>query len=133
MVRQKNMYRLVDMVMHISPMDQVAEKESFPFIKYYKLLRMPIRAFRILNKNTPAQERSFLRTANIGFIGDGRTPTNHLGIQWYLENCWEARRRRGRTPPRLCARGVPRRRDVCSERSSARRTCGGSCLGCGCG
>ena len=91
MVRQKNMYRLVDMVMHISPMDQVAEKESFPFIKYYKLLRMPIRAFRILNKNMPApmQDRSFLSTANIGFIGNGLTPTNHLGIQWYLEHCWE--------------------------------------------
>ena len=91
MVRQKNMYQLVDMVMHISPMDQVAEKESFPFIKYYKLLRMPIRAFRILNKNMPApmQDRSFLSTANIGFIGNGLTPTNHLGIQWYLENCWE--------------------------------------------
>ena len=91
MVRQKNMYQLVDMVMHISPMDQVAEKESFPFIKYYKLLRMPIRAFRILNKNMPApmQDRSFLRTANIGFIGNGLTPTNHLGIQWYLEHCWE--------------------------------------------
>ena len=91
MVRQKNMYMLVDMVMHISPMDQVAEKESFPFIKYYKLLRMPIRAFRILNKNMPApmQGRSFLRTAHIGFIGNGMTPTNHLGIQWFLENCWE--------------------------------------------
>ncbi len=90
-VRQRNMYRLVDMVMHISPMDQVAEKESYPFIKYYKLLRMPIRAFRILNKNMPAplQDRSFLRTANIGFIGNGMTPTNHLGIQWFLENCWE--------------------------------------------
>ena len=89
--RQKHMYRLVDMVMHISPMDQVAEKESYPFIKYYKLLRMPIRAFRILNKNSPApmQDRSFLRTANIGFIGNGMTPTNHLGIQWFFEHCWE--------------------------------------------
>ena len=69
------MYRLADMVMHISPMDQVAEKEDFPFVKYYKLLRMPIRAFRILNKNTPAsmQDRNFLRTANIGFIGNGMT------------------------------------------------------------
>ena len=70
---------------------QVAEKESYPFIKYYKLLRMPIRAFRILNKNTPVpqQDRTFLRTANIGFIGNGMTPTNHLGIQWFLEHCWE--------------------------------------------
>ena len=89
--RQKHMYRLTDMVMHISPMDQVAEKESYPFVRHYKLLRMPIRAFRILNKNSPApmQGRSFLHTANIGFIGNGMTPTNHLGIQWYLEHCWE--------------------------------------------
>lgn len=100
MVRQKNMYMLVDMVMHISPMDQVAEKESFPFIKYYKLLRMPIRAFRILNKNMPAsmQGRSFLRTAHIGFIGNGMTPTNHLGIQWFLEHCWEVQPQRRLLP-----------------------------------
>jgi hypothetical protein len=92
--RQKHMYRLADMVMHISAMDQVAEKESYPFIKHYNLLRMPIRAFRILNKNTPVAvtsrlDRPFLRTANIGFIGNGMTPTNHLGIQWFLEHCWE--------------------------------------------
>jgi hypothetical protein len=91
--RQKHMYHLADMVMHISPMDQVAEKEDYAFVKYYNLLRMPIRAFRILNKNTAIlRDRSnnaFLRTANIGFIGNGMTPTNHLGIQWYLENCWE--------------------------------------------
>eukprot|EP00966_Prymnesium_polylepis_P327388 7383271-Prymnesium_polylepis.1 len=117
MVRQKNMYQLVDMVMHISPMDQVAEKESFPFVEYYKLLRMPIRAFRILNKNMPApmQDRSFLSTANIGFIGNGLTPTNHLGIQWYLENCWEDVRRQlpgvrmrliGRPPGERMVKGV---------------------------
>ena len=90
-MRQKNMYRLADMVMHISGMDQVAEREAYPFVKYFKLLRMPIRAFRILNKNMPApmQDRTFLRTANIGFIGNGLTPTNHLGIQWFLEHCWE--------------------------------------------
>ena len=35
------------------------------------------------------QERTFLRTANIGFVGNGLTPTNHLGIQWFLEHCWE--------------------------------------------
>jgi len=117
MLRQKHMYMLVDMVMHISPMDQVAEKESFPFIKYYKLLRMPIRAFRILNKNMPApmQGRSFLRTAHIGFIGNGLTPTNHLGIQWFLENCWEDVRRQlpgvrmrliGRPPGERMVKGV---------------------------
>jgi len=104
--------------MHISPMDQVAEKESFPFIKYYKLLRMPIRAFRILNKNMPApmQDRSFLRTANVGFIGNGLTPTNHLGIQWYLEHCWEDVRRQlpgvrmrliGRPPGERMVKGIP--------------------------
>ena len=90
--REKHMYQLADMVLHISPMDSVAEKEDFPFVKYYGLLRMPIRAFRILNKNTPVpalQTRTFLRTANIGFIGNGMTPTNHLGIQWFLEHCWE--------------------------------------------
>ena len=27
------------------------------------------------------QERTFLRTANIGFVGNGLTPTNHLGTQ----------------------------------------------------
>ena len=77
--------------MHISPMDQVAEKESYPFVRYYKLLRMPIRAFQILKRNSqlPMQERVFKTTANIGFIGNGMTPTNHLGIQWFLENCWE--------------------------------------------
>ena len=84
------MYSLTDMVMHISPMDQVAEKESYPFVKHYKLLRMPIRAFRILGKGqVVGQDRSFLKTANIGFIGNGMTPTNHLGIQWFLEHCWE--------------------------------------------
>jgi len=94
-IRQKNMYRLADMVMYISAMDQVAEKESYPFIKYFRLLRMPIRAFRILSKSMPApmQDRTFLRTANIGFIGNGLTPTNHLGIQWFLEHCWEDVRR----------------------------------------
>ena len=72
-------------------MAQVAEREAYPFVKYFKLLRMPIRAFRILNKNVPApmQDRTFLRTANIGFVGNGLTPTNHLGIQWFLEHCWE--------------------------------------------
>jgi len=94
-LRQKNMYQLVDMVMYISAMDQVAEEESYPFVPYYRLLRMPIRAFRILSKNMPApmQDRTFLTTANIGFIGNGLTPTNHLGIQWFLEHCWEDVRR----------------------------------------
>ena len=112
------MYSMIDMAMHISPMDQVAEKESYPFVKYYKLLRMPIRAFRILNKNTPAsmQDRSFLRTANIGFIGNGMTPTNHLGIQWFLENCWEDLQRQlpgvrmrliGRPPGERMLKGLP--------------------------
>ena len=118
--RQKHMYHLADMVMHISPMDQVAEKEDYAFVKYYNLLRMPIRAFRILNKNTAIlRDRSntaFLRTANIGFIGNGMTPTNHLGIQWYLENCWEDVQRQlpgvrmrliGRPPGERMLRGVP--------------------------
>ena len=63
-LRQKNMYQLVDMVMYISAMDQVAEEESYPFVPYYRLLRMPIRAFRILSKNMPApmQDRTFLTT-----------------------------------------------------------------------
>ena len=117
-LREKHMYSMIDMAMHISPMDQVAERSDYPFVKYYKLLRMPIRAFRILNKNTPAsmQDRSFLRTANIGFIGNGMTPTNHLGIQWYLENCWEDVQRQlpgvrmrliGRPPGERMLKGQP--------------------------
>jgi hypothetical protein len=115
--RQKHMYRLADMVMHISPMDQVAEKESYPFVKYYKLLRMPIRTFRILGKGqVVGLDRSFLRTANIGFIGNGMTPTNHLGIQWFLEHCWEDVQRQlpgvrmrliGRPPGERVVRGKP--------------------------
>ena len=116
-LREKHMYSLIDMAMHISPMDQVAEKSDYPFVKYYKLLRMPIRAFRILNKNTGVmQERSFLHTANIGFIGNGMTPTNHLGIQWFLENCWEDLQRQlpgvrmrliGRPPGERMLKGQP--------------------------
>ena len=30
---------------------QVSEKESFPFVHYFRLARMPIRAFRILSKS----------------------------------------------------------------------------------
>ena len=116
------MYRLTDMVMHISPMDQVAEKESYPISRtmgprYYKLLRMPIRAFRILGKGqVVGQDRSFLKTANIGFIGNGMTPTNHLGIQWFLEHCWEDVQRQlpgvrmrliGRPPGERVVRGQP--------------------------
>ena len=29
--------------------DAVAEEESYPFVPHYRLLRMPIRAFRILS------------------------------------------------------------------------------------
>ena len=32
-LREKHMYRLIDMAMHISPMDQVAEKSDYPFVK----------------------------------------------------------------------------------------------------
>lgn len=117
--RQKHMYHLSNMGMYISAMDQVAEAESFPFLKYFRLLRsapilepsqpqhahargdappsparMPIRAFRILSKmDSRMQDRSFAQTVNMGFIGNGLTPTNHLGIQWFLEHCWEDVRR----------------------------------------
>ena len=87
-------------------------------MRYFRLLRMPIRASRILNKNMPApmQDRSFLTTKNIGFIGNGLTPTNHLGIQWFLENCWEDVQRQlpgvrmrliGRPPGERMLKGVP--------------------------
>ena len=96
---------------------QIAEKEAYPFIRYFNLMRMPIRAFRILNKNSPiaVQDRSFLRTANIGFIGNGLTPTNHLGIQWFLEHCWRDVQRQlpgvrmrliGRPPGERTVKGV---------------------------
>ena len=53
-LRQKSMYQMIDMALYISAMDAVAEEESYPFVPYYRLLRMPIRAFRILSKNMPA-------------------------------------------------------------------------------
>ena len=61
-LRQKSMYQMIDMALYISAMDAVAEEESYPFVPHYRLLRMPIRAFRILNKNAPMpmQERTFL-------------------------------------------------------------------------
>ena len=39
LARQKHMYRLSNMGMYISAMDQVAEAESFPSLKYFRLLR----------------------------------------------------------------------------------------------
>lgn len=53
-LRQKSMYQMIDMALYISAMDAVAEEESYPFVPHYRLLRMPIRAFRILSKNMPA-------------------------------------------------------------------------------
>ena len=101
--REAAAYSLADMLLHITRADSSAERESFPFVRKYGLLRLSLAAGEAKDaagaRSTAAagaapSSSAVAAVERIGFLGNGQTPTNHLAIQWFLRSCWGALRAR---------------------------------------
>ena len=91
------MYALADAVVHISAADSALEYAQFnATCAAWKVLRMSPRAFvgakaEVVSPPAPPAAppaTAEKRGVRLGFIGNGVTPTNHLAIQWFLQQVW---------------------------------------------
>ena len=101
-LRQRAVYALADAVVHISAADSQLERASFnDTCAHWHVLRMSPRGVRggsganadALSAQTPAERQRAAaadadRPVRFGFMGNGITPTNHLAVQWFLQNVW---------------------------------------------
>ena len=95
--RQRAVYALADAVVHISAADSALEYAQFnATCAAWKVLRMSPRAFvgakaEVVSPPAPPAAppaTAAKRGVRLGFIGNGVTPTNHLAIQWFLQQVW---------------------------------------------
>jgi len=102
--RQRQIYPLADMLLHLTQADSDAERPLFPSVQRWGLLRLSLHDIEkelsptIAAANAAHSSRSSAaaqeKVLRIGFLGNGQTPTNHLAIQWFLQECWAAIRHR---------------------------------------
>lgn len=108
--RQRAVYSLADVVVHISASDSALERSLFNrSCAHWGVLRFSPRGMLLAETNTsdaeadateagttePAAEQTVGRqgagkdvATRIGFMGHGLTPTNHLSVQWFLMEVW---------------------------------------------
>jgi len=102
--RQQAVYSLADGVVYISDADLRLERSTFnASCAQWFTLRMSPRGFgRTTDANATAAAADGAALPgtgagaagggglSIGFMGDGATPTNHLSVQWFIEEVWPA-------------------------------------------
>ena len=120
--RLASLYRMADLVAHVSGTDQAEERAAYPNVPRWQLLRTPLHAMAVLPGGQVPRPRSHSQTAHLGFVGNGQTATNHQAVQWFLQNCWPQLRR---ARPALRLRLVGRRPGAIIN-SSGVFDCGGS-------
>jgi len=96
-LRQRAVYSLADAVVHISQADSALERKDFnASCAHWHVLRMsPRGAVRpgagdasstaLPSGGAGAAAGGVVR---FGFMGNGITPTNHLAVQWFLQQVW---------------------------------------------
>ena len=105
--RQRAVYALSDVVVHISSADAAIERQAFnTSCAHWRVLPMSPRAFT-RGGSSPSVDGGEDRAVGsagttrpageplrIGFVGNGVTPTNYLAIGWFLSEAWSALRTR---------------------------------------
>lgn len=122
--REATAYALSDLLLHITSADSMAERAAFPFVARFGVLRFALseRSSGVNSSGgsssggssdsadngssssgsgggstvgAPVASASVsLGMPRVGFLGNGFTPTNHLAVQWFLNECWPALRAR---------------------------------------
>lgn len=94
-LRQRAVYALADAVVHISDADSALERKDFnASCAHWHVLRMSPRgaARPAADDASRAAASAGLAAAGgamrFGFMGNGITPTNHLSVQWFLQQVW---------------------------------------------